>query len=94
MCLQIIYLIYMHKEELALNHQQWLISQKNKPKSLLRMHLDSQLQSLKKTLQAVSESRRYNDIKHVWRFDFWFISDTKSEACGQPLSSDYIHLFY
>ena len=28
MCLEMIYLIYMHKKDLALNDQQWLISHK------------------------------------------------------------------
>ena len=31
MSLQIIYLIYMEKEDLALNKQQWLICHKTKP---------------------------------------------------------------
>ena len=32
MCLQFIYLIYMYKEDLALNNLQWLICHKTKPK--------------------------------------------------------------
>ena len=31
MCLQIIYLIYMYKQDLALDNQQWLICHKTKP---------------------------------------------------------------
>ena len=31
MCLQIIYLIYMYKQDLALNTLQWLICHKTKP---------------------------------------------------------------
>ena len=31
MCLQIIYLIYIYKKDLALNNLQWLICHKNKP---------------------------------------------------------------
>ena len=32
MCLEIIYLVYMQKENLALNNQEWLICHKTKPK--------------------------------------------------------------
>ena len=32
MCLEIIYLIYMSKEDLLLNNLQWLICHKTKPK--------------------------------------------------------------
>ncbi len=31
MCLEMIYLIYMHKKDLALNNQQWLICHKTQP---------------------------------------------------------------
>ena len=31
MCLEIIYLIYMYKKDMALNNQQWLIYHKTKP---------------------------------------------------------------
>ena len=39
MCLEIIYLIYMYKKNLALNDQQWLIGYKTKPnQNLLYYH--------------------------------------------------------
>ena len=38
MCLEIIYLIYMLKKDLALNNLQWLICQKTKPNQLLKYY--------------------------------------------------------
>ena len=38
MCLEIIYLIYMHKEDLALNNQQELIGHKTNPNQI-KLHL-------------------------------------------------------
>ena len=35
MCLEIIYLIYMYKEDLALNNLQWLIYHKTQPIQIL-----------------------------------------------------------
>ena len=35
MCLQIIYLIYMNKEDLALNNLQWLICHKTQPNQII-----------------------------------------------------------
>ena len=35
MYLQIIYLIYMYKEDLALNNQQWLICHKTQPTQII-----------------------------------------------------------
>ena len=35
MCLEIIYLIYMYKEDLALNNRQWLICHKSKPNNYI-----------------------------------------------------------
>ena len=35
MCLQIIYLIYMYKKDLALNNLSWLICHKAKPDHIL-----------------------------------------------------------
>ena len=35
MCSQIIYLIYMYKEDLALNNLQWLICHKTQPNQIL-----------------------------------------------------------
>ena len=35
MCLEIIYLIYMYKEYLAINNQQWLIGHKTQPNQTL-----------------------------------------------------------
>ena len=35
MCLQIIYLIYMYKEDLALNNLQWLICHKTQPNQII-----------------------------------------------------------
>ena len=43
MCLQIIYLIYMYKQDLALNNLQWLICHKTKPKKhkeFMSLHFD------------------------------------------------------
>ena len=37
MCLEIIYLIYMYKKNLALNNLQWAISHKTKPNKIIFM---------------------------------------------------------
>ena len=35
MCLEIMYIIYMYKEDLALNNLQWLICHKAKPNQII-----------------------------------------------------------
>ena len=35
MCLEIIYLTYMYKDDLALNNLQWLICHKTKPNQII-----------------------------------------------------------
>ena len=35
-CLQIMYLIYMHKDDLLLNNLQWMIFHKNQPTNQLQ----------------------------------------------------------
>ena len=47
MCLEIIYLIYMYKKDLALNNQEWLLCHKtnlNQNKQLKFLHKDIHFQ--------------------------------------------------
>ena len=51
MCLEILYLIYMYKEDLALNNQQWLICHKTQPNQIRYIGGNDKIVVLKKTTQ-------------------------------------------
>ena len=65
-CLEIIYLIYMYKKELALNHLQWLICHKTKPNqtkpNIYKVLIYKLTTNLSKQLFSITRLTRTNNL--------------------------------